>query len=227
MTNLQPKKKEGLADQAYKSIKNLILTNQLRPGQFINEQQIQTMLGIGRTPVREAFLRLSRDQLVTIHPRKGIEITRISPKVLHDIFEVRILLEPLILEKSCDIIDAEWLKDMRGKFARYSEAAGEEALPLNAVELAELDDKFHVELMEFFGNQYTTDLMRSFVDCLAIIRSTVTTANHARFQKSNDEHIAIIDCLLSGDVVSAKQKLLDHLNESYNQAVQTLMHLPY
>ena len=69
--------------------KMMILQKELTPGQFINEAQFQALLGLGRTPVREAVFALARDNLVHIHPRKGIEISRPTLKDIHDIFEIR------------------------------------------------------------------------------------------------------------------------------------------
>ena len=69
--------KTGLSTIAYQQIKSLILENKLQPGQFVNESQLQEILGLGRTPVREAILQLAENELITVHPRKGIEISRI------------------------------------------------------------------------------------------------------------------------------------------------------
>ena len=63
--------KTGLSTIAYQQIKSLILENKLQPGQFVNESQLQEILGLGRTPVREAILQLAENELITVHPRKG------------------------------------------------------------------------------------------------------------------------------------------------------------
>ena len=75
MPRIATEKQKFLSRVAYDRIKVMILQKELMPGQFINESQLQETLELGRTPVREAVLALAQDRLVTIHPRKGIEVT--------------------------------------------------------------------------------------------------------------------------------------------------------
>lgn len=229
MSRTDRKKKEGLTQQAYKAIKTMILENELKPGQFINEAQIQEQLGIGRTPVREAILQLSRDQLITIHPRKGIEITKISPKAIHDIFVIRSIIEPVILRMSASRLNVELLKDMRRQFiesaAKLDENTREGVADIQCIyDSVQLDDRFHTELVGALGNQYANNLMKSFVDYLTIIRSTVTAADAIRFNTSNNEHITIIDAILDGNIDAACQKLSEHIEVSYQEAVNNFMY---
>ena len=101
MPRIATEKQKCLSRVAYDRIKVMILQKELMPGQFINESQLQETLELGRTPVREAVLALAQDRLVTIHPRKGIEVTRPTPKDIHDIFEIRGIMEPAILRQCC------------------------------------------------------------------------------------------------------------------------------
>ena len=108
MAAVVEKRQGSLSQLAYDQIKSMILQKELLPGQFVNEAQLQTMLSLGRTPVREAILALVQDNLVRVHPRRGIEITRPTPKDIHDIFEIRQLLEPLVLRQCFYQVDLQW-----------------------------------------------------------------------------------------------------------------------
>lgn len=214
--------KTGLSNIAYQQIKSLILENKLKPGQFVNESQLQEILGLGRTPVREAILQLAENELITIHPRKGIEISRISPKSVHDIFEVRILIEPEILRANFSKLDKDQMISFRTSF---QEAAVSNRLSLQeCIRLADLDNQFHLAIVSSMGNQYTTRLMNTFVDKLTIIRSTVSAQSSGRLSVSSNEHIMIINCILSGNIEEACSQLQKHLTISYDEAVRTLMH---
>ena len=72
MAAVVDKRRDSLSQVAYDQIKTMILQKDLTPGQFINEAQLQALLGLGRTPVREAVLALAQDKLVHIHPRKWL-----------------------------------------------------------------------------------------------------------------------------------------------------------
>ena len=97
--------------------------------------------------MREAVLQLSQDQLIRIHPRKGIEVARISPKTIRDIFEIRSILEPVALRKRIDKLDKDWLRDIRDQFVRYNGDDIESISKEDAIHLADLDNQFHIGLI--------------------------------------------------------------------------------
>jgi DNA-binding GntR family transcriptional regulator len=68
----------SLTTLAYEKLEELIITLQLKPGSTHSENNLQHLIGIGRTPVREALQRLSREGLVEVLPRKGIKITEVD-----------------------------------------------------------------------------------------------------------------------------------------------------
>ena len=155
MAKALAQKRESLSQVAYDQIKAMILQKELIPGQFINESQLQEMLCLGLTPVREAILALAQDNLVTVHPRRGIEITLPTPKDIHDIFEIRSLLEPTILRQCFTMVDPQWAMDMRALLLQHEDdSAGNSAE--TAAPLIELDNRFHLELVDTLRNQYAT-----------------------------------------------------------------------
>ncbi len=224
MAKLASQRRESLSQIAYDQIKTMILQKDLSPGQFINEAQLQELLCLGRTPVREAILALAQDKLVTVHPRKGIEITRPTPKDIHDIFEIRTLLEPMILRQCFHMVDLQWALDMRTTLLQHADdsasQSGETAAPL-----IDLDNRFHLELVDTLHNQYATNLMRSLVDYLNLIR--ITAWRPARYLVSNQEHVGILDAILAQDLELSCKLLSDHIQLSYQEAINTMMHASF
>lgn len=224
MAKLPVKGRESLSQIAYNKIKSMILHKDLLPGQIVNEAQLQELLGIGRTPIREAILILAQDHLLTVHPRKGIEITLPTPKDVHDIFEVRRLLEPIVLRQCFSLVDLQWAMDMRALLLQHEDdSAGNTGE--TAMALIDLDNQFHLELVDTLHNQYVSDLLRSLVNYLNLIQ--VTTWQTARYRASNLEHIAILDAILDQDMEKSCKLLSDHLQLSYQEAIRTMMHTFY
>ena len=95
--------------------------------------------------------------------------------------------------------------------------AGQTASPL-----IELDNKFHLDLVDTLHNQYASQLMRSLVDYLNLIR--ITAWKPLRYQTSNQEHIAILDAILNQQQETACHLLADHIQLSYKEAINTMMH---
>lgn len=90
----------SLSDQAYSQIEEMIVTMQLPPDTPVSEGQLSTYLGIGRTPIREAIQRLSREHLVTIVPKRGIFISDLNAEKQLRVLETRRELERLICVKA-------------------------------------------------------------------------------------------------------------------------------
>lgn len=93
-------KSGSLSDQAYHQLEQLIVTMQLAPGAPVSEAQLSEMLEIGRTPIREALQRLSREHLVSILPNRGIFIADLNPQKQLRVLETRRELERLVCTKA-------------------------------------------------------------------------------------------------------------------------------
>jgi DNA-binding GntR family transcriptional regulator len=65
-------------EQAYEAIEELLVKCELRPGRFLALQELQQQLGFGRTPVHQAVSRLAADTLMTMHPRRGLQVAPID-----------------------------------------------------------------------------------------------------------------------------------------------------
>ena len=68
----------SLAEQAYHSLEEKLVTLELSPGTQVSEGQLIDLTGFGRTPVREAIQRLAQQELFTVLPRKGLVVTPVS-----------------------------------------------------------------------------------------------------------------------------------------------------
>jgi DNA-binding GntR family transcriptional regulator len=78
----------SLCDKAYNDIKRRILTNQISPGNMIDDRKIALEIGMSRTPVREALLRLQAEELVEMSPRRGTIVLGISRDDMREIYDI-------------------------------------------------------------------------------------------------------------------------------------------
>lgn len=88
----------SLAEQAYELLENRLVTLELAPGSIVSEGLLIDMVGLGRTPVREAMQRLSFQGLIRVLPRKGLMIVPIDSSEMLLLLEVRKRLERLIVK---------------------------------------------------------------------------------------------------------------------------------
>ncbi|WP_067517300.1 GntR family transcriptional regulator [Endozoicomonas ascidiicola] len=83
----------SLSDKAYEQLECMILFEELKGGAMYSEKQLAESLQMGRTPIREALQKLAWEQMVIIHPRRGIQIPEVSVESQLKLLEVRRPLE--------------------------------------------------------------------------------------------------------------------------------------
>ena len=91
-----------LRDVVFNTLRQGILTGELKPGERLMEIHLANKLGVSRTPIREAIRKLELEGLVTMIPRRGAEVAQITEKSLKDVLEVRRALDALSVELACD-----------------------------------------------------------------------------------------------------------------------------
>lgn len=92
---------ESLADQAYDLVERMIVTLELQPGTVFSEVELSEIIGIGRTPLREALQRLAGDRLVVALPRRGMMVTEINGSEYLALLDTRRVLDSLIAVRAC------------------------------------------------------------------------------------------------------------------------------
>jgi DNA-binding GntR family transcriptional regulator len=145
--------RQSLSQQAYEQIRRKIVSLGLPPGAIVDEAALQNELGLGRTPIREALLRLSLEKLVTIVPRRGIFVTEIGITDLQRLFEVRLDLEALAVRLAVERgTDEHWAR-MEFALDSAAEADGDyEALIV-------IDEMCHQIIYEATDNKFLQDAL--------------------------------------------------------------------
>jgi DNA-binding GntR family transcriptional regulator len=85
--------REKSTDAVYQALREKILSNELRPGTQMLEQELVQLFGVSRTPVREALIRLQNEHLVQIVPRHGVRVRNVSMTDIEEVFQVQTSLE--------------------------------------------------------------------------------------------------------------------------------------
>jgi DNA-binding GntR family transcriptional regulator len=107
----------SLADQAYVQLREAIINVELPPGTLLREDELTQRVQVGRTPVREAIQRLTRDGFVTVIPRRGTLVSEINITDLAAIYEVRARLESWAARLAAERADADDRRHAEGLMA--------------------------------------------------------------------------------------------------------------
>jgi len=215
-----------LRERAYKVIKDSILRNELLPGEVLSIDRLAKDLGISQTPIREALTKLSADGLVEYERNKGFRVADITEDDVRETYEVRRLLEPyaasLVAKKvSTDPSLERRLHKLRKTAETIQKLAtsGKALNPSQYEAYMGIDLRLHEIMLEALEGSLLGDVIalvgnhslriRSFVEAKASrVEPAVMHAIH-------DEHIKIIEALLSSDDPErARSTVQEHLHNA-------------
>ncbi|MEM1301674.1 MAG: GntR family transcriptional regulator [Pseudomonadota bacterium] len=186
--------------RATDALRSLIFSGALPPGSDHLEAELAKRLGISRTPVREALMRLEDQGLVTLRPRRGARIVGLSAEDMNDIYEVLTAIESAAAARAASrALDAADLAPMRRAIADMDHALA--AKDLEA--WAEADDLFHAGLLSASGNQRFAETAARYTDQVRRARM-VTLRLRPLPNRSNEDHLAVLDAIERGDSDSAR-----------------------
>jgi DNA-binding GntR family transcriptional regulator len=212
-------KTKNLKESAYKSIKEKIIRGELKPGDTILEDELQDELGVSRTPIREALIRLQSENFVVIYPRKGIFVSILTPKTIREIYEVRELVEPQLLRKIFHSIDRKWLADMK---VRFSEDLSHLSKEEKKNHFVELDEEFHNYFLNLSENNYLVEMLNRVYDQIHRMRIHTFYAE-LRSEMTREEHIRIIDAILDNDIERAVNRMYEHIILSREVSINNII----
>ena len=198
---------ERLSERAYEAIKERILSLELRPGQFVNEQRLCAMIGMGRMPVHQAVHRLMTDGLLEIMPRKGIIIGTDSLNEVLTGLEARSVLEPHITALAADRARPDQIEAMERVLAQSRRIVDQRFRR----EFMELDRRFHQAVAEASGNHVLVDLQRPLHERSARIWSLIVMRRADGLRLTQEEHEAVLEAIKRRDQEAARQAMQNHL----------------
>lgn len=183
-----------LVEGAYNQIRDAIGSLVLQPGQPLTEASLSEWLGVGRTPVREALLRLRDEGLVESIPRKGYYVSRISPDEAQEIYEVLEGLEGVAAKLAAERATPEDLDRLEGAVGRMERALAKD----DPDEWAAADEEAHDVILEMARNR---QIQRAVQPLKVRIRrmQLFTLRRRSNTQHSTRVHRAQLEAIRAGD----------------------------
>ena len=156
-------RKPSLVEDAYKALKEAIRDNVFPPGYQGSEQEIALRLGMSRTPVHEAIIRLQEDGLVRVLSKRGVQVCPLAPEDIREIYDVIIAIEARAAELLTALPFDERQRvadELDEATSRMEQALGENDLHAWAI----ADDLFHRILVERCGNSRIRRIAQTITD---------------------------------------------------------------
>lgn len=197
---------QPIVSQLYRILRERIVRNDLASGSKISEPEIAKSYSISRQPVREAFIKLSEEGLISIRPKRSTIVRKIDPVAVLDARFVREAIEADIVKLLAAKSDPVVVKELRSQIVEQRNAADG-----NPHRFIQLDERFHRTLAETAGKTSAW----TFVEGLKSQMDRVRFLSLSQFPmiKLVEQHIGIVDSIEDGNVVQTETLLRNHLKE--------------
>lgn len=216
-------KRGSLVDEAYAALKQAIRDTAFPPGYQGSEQEIAVRLGMSRTPVHEAIIRLQEDGLVRVLSKRGVLICPLAPQDIREIYEVVIAVESMAAELLAVLSDAARAAvadELEAATTAMDEALARDDLP----GWADVDDLFHRLLVERCGNGRLRRIAQTVTDQAHRARM-LTLKLRARPASSAQAHRQIIAAVRGGDAGEAHRSARAHRVAARDEIVPLIEHI--
>jgi DNA-binding GntR family transcriptional regulator len=200
-------KQPPAADRVYAHVKQGVLGRRYEGGTLLTEGELADEVGVSRTPVREALLRLQAEGLIRLYPKKGALVLPVSAQEIADVVETRQLVEEYAARKAVPAPHA-LISRLEELLARQKEQAAAGDLAGAAV----TDRTFHAEIVRSGGNEILSRLYDQLRDRQLRMGVAVMHSHPDRIAKTLTEHAEILHALRSGDAEAAVEIVHRHVS---------------
>jgi DNA-binding GntR family transcriptional regulator len=201
------KEKKGLVrDVVYETLKKNIMELRLEPGRFISEKELVEMLEVSRTPIREALVKLTQEELIETTPQKGSVISLIDLQHAEEARFLRETLESAIVREACVKLNNEQILHLQNLIGLQELCESEG----NFERLFELDEEFHKSILLGCGRIRTWGVLQQVTTHYNRIRFLRLASNHD-WQIILSQHHGIVRAIKERDPGTAEKVLREHL----------------
>lgn len=205
-------------DQAFEEFSKLLLTLQVRPGQFVTQRELVELTGMPLGAIREMVPRLEADGLLSTQPKRGMQIVHIDLDLIRDAFQLRTALEKEAAACFARTAADEEIAVMRKEHEFFLNAAQSGISP-ELLQRAQLADwGFHDTLIDRMGNQIISKIYRVNSIKVRLIRAERSRMDAGMLKDVMQDHLSIIDHFAEHDVDGAVKAIEKHIGNALQRA---------
>ncbi|MDQ0900535.1 MULTISPECIES: GntR family transcriptional regulator [unclassified Paenibacillus] len=204
----------NLTEEIYRIVKEDILSHKLKSGEKINIDQLARALEVSNIPIREALSRLQSEGYLNVIPFKGMFVNMMSVKELDELFEIRLQLEPLAVEKAALLIPDDILERLQETMnSLQTQQSSEATNGLGTIK--EMNMSLHGTILAYCENTNLQNLVKGYIE--QIQRYLTYIQLHLDINTTNEEwseHNAILQKLKQRDPKGASDAMSKHISNS-------------
>lgn len=205
-------------EQVRDALRRAILRGDLPPGRPLVERELAVMLGVSKTPVREALKLLQSTGLVQVNSYQAVTVRSVDEDTVREVYEARLTVEPGAVR-----LGVKFAGKGRRDAAQAALAEAEAAMASgDTAAMALANRQFHREL---YAASENTSLI-GFLDHLHDLSALLAAAgwrHNATYEQEAAQHRAILDAAEGGEAAKAERLLQVHIDESFRAVQQTVV----
>ncbi|MEP0960733.1 MAG: GntR family transcriptional regulator [Roseobacter sp.] len=205
--------------RAVSELRRMIFDAELSPGSDHLETELADMLGMSRTPIREAILVLAEQGLVVLRPRRGMRVMAISVEDMRDIYDVLTELESLAAENAA--LQRYSLQDLSVMYETI-EAMDTALAKDDRIAWARADNAFHKELVRL-GKNARIEMIATMMEDQVRRAKSITLHMRPTPLKSNRDHRELLTAIQAGDPIKARELHHAHRRGARNVLIELLV----
>lgn len=206
-----------LRDVVFNTLRQAILTGELKPGERLMEIHLANKLGVSRTPIREAIRKLELEGLVTMISRRGAEVAQITEKSMNDVLEIRRAMDALCVELACDRISEEELEKLKNACDYFEKAVRSK----DAKKIAQADVELHDIIVQATGNQRLIQLVNNLSEQMYRYRYEYIK-DASQHERLIEEHRIIYESIVKKDKETASQAARMHIDNQEKAIIRQI-----
>jgi DNA-binding GntR family transcriptional regulator len=207
----------SLAEQAHQAIRLAIRQRRFRSGDRLIENELADMLGLSRTPIREALSRLQAEGLAEQHPHRGFTVVEFDHAMVAELYQMREALEGTaarLAAKTADEAELSLLESLHLDYVQLVQAE-------DSGEIAMKNRQFHEALILCAHNRFLLRTMEPLHDALGLLgESNMLDLNRAK--ENINDHANILSALMSKDAQAAELAAREHIKKAYSARVKRM-----
>jgi DNA-binding GntR family transcriptional regulator len=208
--------KESRGSTAYQLLREAIATGKLKQGARVLESELANLLGMSRTPIREAIAALEADGLISIDGARGRVVTTLDYQSIMELYAVREVLESTaagLAARNASDMEILTLRDM---------LEHEEEILGDAGKLGEHNRRFHEAIYYFSHNRYMVRTLQ-YIRTGMLLFGPATHAGPERRETGLKEHRAIVEAIASRDAAAAEAAMRHHVRRAQQARIKRLL----
>ncbi|GAB90348.1 GntR family transcriptional regulator [Gordonia rhizosphera] len=204
------KQTANAADEAYRATRARIISGELSGGVLLSEVEVGQELGVSRTPVHEAFLRLASEQLLTLIPRRGAVVNPVAVSESADVLAMRHAIETAAARQVFAAAGpgAEVRAQIEDNLARQGELVAQ----ADVSGFVDADDDFHALVVAASKNPIAVHFYEMLRGRQQRLRNVLLRIDPATLGAAYGDHRHLAECLFSGDEDGYQRTLATHFD---------------